>query len=160
DSPFDLEAYTNSDYASTSLDRKSITGGCQFLGRRLISWQCKKQTIVSNSTTEAEYVAASSCCGQLRIQCFTQRLSTLRLDITSSGIHIDDWNGLEMLRMKLGLKLVTQKVNAAGHYLVLLGEKLLPTARLPLELQLLRVFLVNKRNTSLIGPGWNTYLRA
>ncbi|GJY76192.1 ribonuclease H-like domain-containing protein [Tanacetum coccineum] len=37
---------------------------------------------------------------------------------------IDDWNGLEMLRMKLGLKLVTQKVNSAGHYLVLLGEKL------------------------------------
>ncbi|GKG62045.1 hypothetical protein Tco_0623762, partial [Tanacetum coccineum] len=36
-------------------------GGCQFLGRRLISWQCKKQTIVATSTTEAEYVAAASC---------------------------------------------------------------------------------------------------
>ncbi|GJR80561.1 hypothetical protein Tco_0151346, partial [Tanacetum coccineum] len=24
---------------------------------------CKKQTVVANSTTEAEYVAASSCCG-------------------------------------------------------------------------------------------------
>ncbi|GKF33432.1 hypothetical protein Tco_0106632 [Tanacetum coccineum] len=32
---------------------------------RLISWQCKKQTLVANYTTEAEYVAASSCCGQV-----------------------------------------------------------------------------------------------
>ncbi|GJZ22718.1 putative ribonuclease H-like domain-containing protein [Tanacetum coccineum] len=72
DSPFDLEAYTDNDYAGVSLDRKSTTGGCQFLGRRLISWQCKKeegfhkkQTIVANSTTEAEYVDASSCHGQV-----------------------------------------------------------------------------------------------
>ncbi|GJR86626.1 putative ribonuclease H-like domain-containing protein [Tanacetum coccineum] len=56
DSPFDLEAYTDSDYAGASLDRKSTTGGCQFLRSRLISWQCKKQTVVANSTTEAEYV--------------------------------------------------------------------------------------------------------
>ncbi|GKA07360.1 putative ribonuclease H-like domain-containing protein [Tanacetum coccineum] len=67
DSPFDLVAYTDSDYAGASLDRKSTTGGCQFLGCRLISWQCKKQTVVANSTTEAEYVAASSCCGQSTI---------------------------------------------------------------------------------------------
>ncbi|GJX42148.1 hypothetical protein Tco_0257138 [Tanacetum coccineum] len=43
---------------------KSTTGGCQFLGRRLISWQCKKQTVVATSSTEAEYVAAAHCCGQ------------------------------------------------------------------------------------------------
>ncbi|GJT74143.1 retrovirus-related pol polyprotein from transposon TNT 1-94 [Tanacetum coccineum] len=62
DSPFVFGvAYTNCDYAEASLDRKSTTGGCQFLGCRLISWQCKKQTVVANSTTEAEYVAASSC---------------------------------------------------------------------------------------------------
>ncbi|GJW89914.1 uncharacterized mitochondrial protein-like protein [Tanacetum coccineum] len=61
DSLFDLVAYTDSDYAGASLDRKSTTGGCQFLRCRLISWQCKKQTVVANSTTEAEYVAASSC---------------------------------------------------------------------------------------------------
>ncbi|GJT49095.1 hypothetical protein Tco_0975252 [Tanacetum coccineum] len=64
DSPFDLEAFSDSDYAGASHDRKSTTGGCQFLGKRLISWQCKKQTVVSNSTAEAEYVAAANCCGQ------------------------------------------------------------------------------------------------
>nr|GEY32826.1 uncharacterized mitochondrial protein AtMg00810-like [Tanacetum cinerariifolium] len=65
DSPFELDAYTDSDYAGSSLDKKSTTGGCQFLSCRLISYQCKKQTVIANSTTEAEYVAASSCCGQM-----------------------------------------------------------------------------------------------
>ncbi|GJZ22310.1 putative ribonuclease H-like domain-containing protein, partial [Tanacetum coccineum] len=64
DSYFDLVAYSDSDYAGVSLDRKSTTGGCQFLGCRLISWQCKKQTVVATSCTKAEYVAAASCCGQ------------------------------------------------------------------------------------------------
>ncbi|GJX80771.1 putative ribonuclease H-like domain-containing protein [Tanacetum coccineum] len=64
DSPFILEAFSDSDYAGASLDRKSTTGGCQFLGSRLISWQCKKHTVVANSTTEPEYIAASHCCGQ------------------------------------------------------------------------------------------------
>ncbi|GKC67532.1 hypothetical protein Tco_1100130 [Tanacetum coccineum] len=65
DSLFDLVAYTDSDYAGASLDRKSTTGGCQFVRSRLISWQCKKQTVVTNSITEAEYMAASSCCRQV-----------------------------------------------------------------------------------------------
>nr|GFB95471.1 uncharacterized mitochondrial protein AtMg00810-like [Tanacetum cinerariifolium] len=60
DSPFDLVAYLDSDYAGASLDRKSTTRGCQFLGCRLISWQCKKQTVVATSSTEAKYVAAAS----------------------------------------------------------------------------------------------------
>ncbi|GJT80790.1 putative ribonuclease H-like domain-containing protein, partial [Tanacetum coccineum] len=69
--------YTDVKSASTPVDLKkpvvkdkdaddeSTTGGCQFLGNRLISWQCKKQTVVATSTTEAEYVAAASCCGQV-----------------------------------------------------------------------------------------------
>ncbi|GJV58472.1 hypothetical protein Tco_1459477 [Tanacetum coccineum] len=64
ESPFNLVAYSDSDYGGANQDRKSTTRGCQFLGRRLISWQCKKQTIVATSITEAEYMAAASGCGQ------------------------------------------------------------------------------------------------
>nr|GEV01087.1 putative reverse transcriptase, RNA-dependent DNA polymerase [Tanacetum cinerariifolium] len=65
DFPFNLVAYIDSDYDGASLDRKSTIVGCQILRCRLMSWQCKKQTMVANSTTKAEYVAASSCCGQV-----------------------------------------------------------------------------------------------
>ncbi|GJV76759.1 hypothetical protein Tco_1508343 [Tanacetum coccineum] len=76
------------DYAGASLDRKSTTGGCQFLGKRLISWQCKKQTIVANSTTEAEYVAAANCCGQvLWIQ---NQMLDYGFNFMNTKIHIDN----------------------------------------------------------------------
>ncbi|GJW15804.1 putative ribonuclease H-like domain-containing protein [Tanacetum coccineum] len=90
DSPLELVAYTNSDYAGATLDRKSTTGGCQFLGNRLISWQCKKQTVVATSTTEAEYVAAANCCGQvLWIQ---NQLLDYGYNFMSTVIYIDNTN--------------------------------------------------------------------
>ena len=64
-SNFNLVAYSDSDYTGDNLDRKSTTGGCQYLGNRLVSWKCKKQTVVATSTTEAEYVATASCCSQV-----------------------------------------------------------------------------------------------
>ncbi|GJU17132.1 putative ribonuclease H-like domain-containing protein [Tanacetum coccineum] len=88
DSPFDLEAFCDSDYAEASLDKKSTTGGCQFLSKRLISWQCKKQTIVANSTTEAEYVAAANYCGQvLWIQ---NQMLDYGFNFMNTKIHIDN----------------------------------------------------------------------
>nr|GEU43629.1 hypothetical protein [Tanacetum cinerariifolium] len=65
DSSFNLVAYSDSDYAGASLDRKSTTKGYQFLGCRLTSWQFKKKTVVATSSAEAEYVAATSCCAQV-----------------------------------------------------------------------------------------------
>ncbi|GJU35349.1 putative ribonuclease H-like domain-containing protein [Tanacetum coccineum] len=85
DSSFDLEAFSDSDYAGASLDKKSKTGGCQFLRRRLISLQCKKQTIVANSTTKAEYAAAANCCGQRLGHPFHQRFFYDWKKLDSSG---------------------------------------------------------------------------
>ncbi|GJX63996.1 putative ribonuclease H-like domain-containing protein [Tanacetum coccineum] len=100
DSPFDLVAYTDSDYARASLDRKSTTGGCQFLGCRLISWQCKKQTVVANSTTEAEYVAASSCCRQVK----QRKVFKLMMEKLCDGIEVNAFNPKLKPRSKLSKK--------------------------------------------------------
>nr|GEU62335.1 uncharacterized mitochondrial protein AtMg00810-like [Tanacetum cinerariifolium] len=91
DSPFKLVAYSDSDYTGASLDRKSITGGYQFLGCRLIYWQCKKQTVVSTSSIEAEYVVVASCCAQL-LWIQNQLLDYGKFDLTdgkSGSILID-----------------------------------------------------------------------
>ncbi|GJU59948.1 putative ribonuclease H-like domain-containing protein [Tanacetum coccineum] len=96
DSPFELEAFSNSDYGGASLDRKSTTGGCQFLSRRLISWQCKKQTIVANSTTEVEYVAAAHCCGEvLWIQ---NQMMEYGFNFMNTKIHIDNERTISVIK--------------------------------------------------------------
>ncbi|GJW07179.1 putative ribonuclease H-like domain-containing protein [Tanacetum coccineum] len=160
DSPFDLEAFSDSDYARASLDMKSITGGCQFLGKRLISWQCKKQTIVANSTTKAEYVAAANCCRQvLWIQ---NQMLDYGFNFINTKIYIDNESTTcdqDSYRLKccrsshkddisdeFGVKTGICEVNAAKQELVLLGKKLVllvkvSTAGLPLELQLLSEIL-------------------
>ncbi|GKA79244.1 putative ribonuclease H-like domain-containing protein [Tanacetum coccineum] len=87
------DAYTDSDYPGASLDRKSTTVGCQFLRYRFISWQRKKQTVVSNSTTEAEYVVASSCCGQVKTVNGEQQLQALvdgkKILVTEASVRRD-----------------------------------------------------------------------
>ena len=88
DSPFELVAYSDSDYGGDNLDRKSTSGGCQYLGSRLVSWQCKKQQSVATSTTEAEYVAAASCCSQvLWIQ---NQLRDYGMTFLNTPIYIDN----------------------------------------------------------------------
>ncbi|GJX79386.1 uncharacterized mitochondrial protein-like protein [Tanacetum coccineum] len=69
--------------------RKSTTGGCQFLGRRLISWQCKKSDNVANSTTDAD------TCLQLLNCCKASTKETsmnLRMDGSCAGSLFHIWS--------------------------------------------------------------------
>ncbi|GKB92080.1 hypothetical protein Tco_0964352 [Tanacetum coccineum] len=55
---------------------------------RLISWQCKKQTVVANSTTEAEYIAASHCCGQ--VLWIKNQMLDYGYNFMQTKIHVDN----------------------------------------------------------------------
>ncbi|GJR77181.1 hypothetical protein Tco_0089546 [Tanacetum coccineum] len=99
DSPLDLIAYSDSHYASASIDRKSTIRGCQFLGCRLISWQCKKQTIMANSTTEAEYIDASNCYRQ--VLWLQNQLLDYGYSFMQTKIHIDNESTISRLSRNL-----------------------------------------------------------
>ncbi|WVZ75732.1 hypothetical protein U9M48_023765 [Paspalum notatum var. saurae] len=64
-SSLSLRGFSDADHAACRIDRKSTFGTCQLLGISLVSWSSHKQASVSLSTTEAEYIAAASCCSQL-----------------------------------------------------------------------------------------------
>jgi hypothetical protein len=56
-----LEAYTDSDYAGDTEDRRSTSGYVFLLSGGAVAWSSRKQPVVTLSTTEAEYVAAAAC---------------------------------------------------------------------------------------------------
>ncbi|GJW17314.1 putative reverse transcriptase, RNA-dependent DNA polymerase [Tanacetum coccineum] len=151
DSPFDLVAYTDSDYARARLDRKSTTG-------------------------VAEYVAASSCCGQVlwiqnqlldyregclewngkaakdEIQLYlillekAKKSVRLRMEklvirenrqrIVWKGIGVNAGNSKLMLLGINLILLIVIKVNAARHNLLLLANLLLLVQVNVVEVQL------------------------
>ncbi|GKC45347.1 retrovirus-related pol polyprotein from transposon TNT 1-94 [Tanacetum coccineum] len=63
DSGFALRAFADVDYAGCQDTRRSTSGFVQFLGDKLVIWSSKKQKSMAISTTEAEYIALSGCCG-------------------------------------------------------------------------------------------------
>nr|GEV18776.1 hypothetical protein [Tanacetum cinerariifolium] len=118
DLPFNLVAYSDSDYASASLDRKSTTGGCQFLRCRLISWLCKKQTVVTTSSIEADYVAAA------RVN--TPRSDEDRLELMELTIFLLP----KVKKVGIGVNAFDLQVFAVRHMLLLLGHQVNDVTRL------------------------------
>jgi hypothetical protein len=60
-----LIAYTDANWAGCIDDQRSTNGEEFYLGECLVSWLSNKQSLVSLSTAEAEYIAVASCCIQV-----------------------------------------------------------------------------------------------
>ncbi|KAG9097124.1 hypothetical protein FRC06_007943 [Ceratobasidium sp. 370] len=64
DNSFGEVGYTDSDWGTNSLDRKSISGNVFLLGGAAVSWSVKKQPTVALSMMEAKYMVMSHACTQ------------------------------------------------------------------------------------------------
>ncbi|GJS81592.1 ribonuclease H-like domain-containing protein [Tanacetum coccineum] len=64
-SGFELTTFSDADHVGCVDTRKSISGGIQFLGDKLVSWMSKKQDCTAMSSAKAEYVALSASCAQV-----------------------------------------------------------------------------------------------
>ncbi|RVW76793.1 Retrovirus-related Pol polyprotein from transposon RE1 [Vitis vinifera] len=65
DNDLQLYCYSDSDWASCPLTRRSISGCCVKLGTSPISWRCKKQGTISRSSAEAEYRSMAMAASEL-----------------------------------------------------------------------------------------------
>lgn len=54
-----LSAYSDSDWGQEKPERKSISGHVFLFAKGAVSWRSKKQSVVAQSTVEAQYIALS-----------------------------------------------------------------------------------------------------
>jgi hypothetical protein len=77
------------------MTEKSTSGGAFFLRESLVAWISKKQTSISLSTTEAEYIAATKCCTQ--VEWMKQTLKDIKVIFEETiVIHCDNTSAISM----------------------------------------------------------------
>ena len=64
--PHFLEALVDSSFADCGITARSTSGFVVMFGGSPVDWECKRQPLVTLSTMESEYVAASKCVCSIR----------------------------------------------------------------------------------------------
>jgi hypothetical protein len=109
-----LHGFLDTDLAGYQLDRKFTSGTCQFLGSSLVSWSSRKQSSVAQSTTEAEYVAAASCCSQ--ILWITYTMSDFGEEYTHVALQCDSTSAISVAKNPV-LHSKTKHIEVRYHFL-------------------------------------------
>jgi hypothetical protein len=69
----DLVGFSDADFAGCGVDRKHTYGTCYFFRSSLVCWSIRKQSFITQSTTESEYIATASYCFQILWIVYTMR---------------------------------------------------------------------------------------
>lgn len=108
-----LHVYTDADYAEDVSDRKSTSGFAIFHGNNLVSWGSKKQTAVSQSSTEAEYVAAALAAMEVS---YTKGIL---LELNSNNmiptLYVDNQSAISLTKSDENSKR-TKHIDVKAHY--------------------------------------------
>ncbi|MBW0534081.1 hypothetical protein O181_073796 [Austropuccinia psidii MF-1] len=108
-----LTGWADADYANDKEDRKSITGYVILAFGNPICWLSKKQLIVAQSTTEAEYVAMNICSKQLRWLTFV--LNDLG-HYSSQPVLFNDNSGAVTISKQASLNANTKHIEVRYQY--------------------------------------------
>ncbi|GJR43168.1 retrovirus-related pol polyprotein from transposon TNT 1-94 [Tanacetum coccineum] len=106
-SGFELTAFSDADHAGCVDTRKSTSRGIQFLGDKLVSWMSKKQDCTTMSSAEAEYVALSASCAQVKngiIELYFVRTKYQLADMFTKALSKDR---VQYLVRRIGMRCLT-----------------------------------------------------
>nr|GEZ19941.1 retrovirus-related Pol polyprotein from transposon TNT 1-94 [Tanacetum cinerariifolium] len=94
---FKLVGYSDSDWAGSKDDERSTSGFLFFLGNNAFTWSSKKQPIVTLSSCEAEYIAATSCvCHAIWLRSMLKELHMEQKDATE--IYVDNKSAIDLAK--------------------------------------------------------------
>lgn len=117
----ELKVYSDANWAENRIDRKSNSGFVCFLGGGTVSWACRKQTCVSLSSTEAEYIALAETCQE--VIWLQKLLKDFEINIFEPTIvNVDNQSCMKLAdRQKFSNK--TKHVDTKYHFIRDLKEK-------------------------------------
>ncbi|XP_061360579.1 secreted RxLR effector protein 161-like [Gastrolobium bilobum] len=94
---YKLTGYSDNDWCGDVDDRKSTAGYVFFMGNTAFTWVSKKEPIVTLSTCEAEYVAASWCvCHAIWLSNLLSKLEQEQVGPTE--IRVDNRSAIELAK--------------------------------------------------------------
>ncbi|XXG77055.1 hypothetical protein AAC387_Pa08g1290 [Persea americana] len=120
DSSTCIAGYSDADWAGNVDDRKSTSGGCFYLGNCLVAWHSKKQSSISLSTAEAEYIAAGSGCTQMLWR--KQMLTDYGIEQCSMNLYCDNTSAINISKNPVQHS-ITKHIDIRHHFIRELVEE-------------------------------------
>jgi hypothetical protein len=109
----DIDAHVDSAFADDKQTGRSTNGFVITLGIGAVSWSSKRQSLVTLSTTEAEYVAASSAARE--VVWLTTLLRELGIYAGTVPLHCDNQGAIDLAKL-IRYRPRTKHIGARFHY--------------------------------------------